>query len=206
MGRLQPRFHLLGPALVGAEAHEKLAPVDGVLLSEPLFLLMRGFGEAAKEDEKGSVTSEEDEREEEGEEEEEQVLQGWGEEEWVGNEQEGYLGGVLQEQSSDPLVALAEKWQTLRQRQLKVYVNSLSRSGARTFSARWKFSEVRLLLNWLYELTIALTLENIILHITFTISSDLLSTDKHRHQAPEDHTTIISDVHTLAPPPTGRNS
>jgi len=45
MGRLQPRFHLMGPARDSAEAHEKLAPVDGILLSEPLYLLMRGFGE-----------------------------------------------------------------------------------------------------------------------------------------------------------------
>ena len=44
MGRLQPRFHLMGPARDSAEAHEKLAPVDGILLSEPFYLLMRGFG------------------------------------------------------------------------------------------------------------------------------------------------------------------
>ena len=44
MGRLQPRFHLIGPALQSAEAHEKMAPQDSILLSEPFFLLMRGFG------------------------------------------------------------------------------------------------------------------------------------------------------------------
>jgi class 3 adenylate cyclase len=54
MGRLQPRFHLMGPARDSAEAHEKLAPVDGILLSEPLYLLMRGFGEEQDEDESSS--------------------------------------------------------------------------------------------------------------------------------------------------------
>lgn len=56
MGRLQPRFHLMGPARDSAEAHEKLAPVDGILLSEPLYLLMRGFGEVQEHPDNDSAS------------------------------------------------------------------------------------------------------------------------------------------------------